>query len=456
MDKIDQISGSQRRVSDTWTGALSPPENIPSSAEVVIIGGGIIGVSTAWFLAKRGVNVVLCEKGHIAGEQSGRNWGWVRQQGRDPRELPMMIDSLNLYENLDKEIGEDVGFSRGGCLYMADTDQEVEDYHDWLKVAQQFDLDSEILDKDRLKREVVLPQETWVGALYTPSDGRAEPHKVTPAIARAAAREGAHIMSACAVRGVESEAGRVSSVVTEHGSIKTTTVLCAAGAWTSTFCRSLGISVPQLQTRGTVARTSPGKKVISGTLFCDRLGIRRRDDGGYTLANATIMEHTIKPTTFKYATKFFPLFLQEASSLKLRFNADFFKDLISPTNWDLEKISPFEKMRVLDPETKPADINNIQQNFTSVFPELSDLSIVETWSGMVEASPDVVPIIDEIDDMPGFYVATGFSGHGFGIGPGAGKAIAEMLVNDPSAINLRPFRLGRFFDGTPIRPSGSI
>ena len=80
-------------VSSTWDRSLSPPAGVPASADVVIIGGGIVGVSTAWFLAKQGVNVVLCEKGHIAGEQSGRNWGWVRQQGRDVRELPMMIES---------------------------------------------------------------------------------------------------------------------------------------------------------------------------------------------------------------------------------------------------------------------------------------------------------------------------------------------------------------------------
>ena len=96
-------------VSRTWKRPLAPPAALPAAADVVIIGGGIVGVSTAWFLARQGVQVALCEKGHVAGEQSGRNWGWVRQQGRDAREMPMIIASLNIWRGLAEAIGEDVG-----------------------------------------------------------------------------------------------------------------------------------------------------------------------------------------------------------------------------------------------------------------------------------------------------------------------------------------------------------
>ena len=103
-------------MAQTWSRPFEPPESIPVSADVVIIGGGIVGVSTAWFLTRQGVNVVLCEKGHIAGEQSGRNWGWVRQQSRDAREMPMMVESLKIWRTRADEIGEDVGFKQTGCL----------------------------------------------------------------------------------------------------------------------------------------------------------------------------------------------------------------------------------------------------------------------------------------------------------------------------------------------------
>ena len=112
--QVHRLSGDQW----TWSAATNP---IPSSADVVIVGGGIVGVSTAYFLARKGVSVALFEKGRIAGEQSGRNWGWVRQQGRSPVELPLMIQSLGIWQGLSAEVGEDLGFRQGGSLYLAET-----------------------------------------------------------------------------------------------------------------------------------------------------------------------------------------------------------------------------------------------------------------------------------------------------------------------------------------------
>ena len=142
--------------------------------------------------------------------------------------------------------------------------------------------------------------------MYTASDGRAEPHKTAPAIARGAARAGATILEGCAVRGLETSGGNVSAVVTEQGTIKASTVLCAGGAWTSTFCRSLDIALPQLRVRGTVARTAPAEELLAGNLFDKRLGIRKRADGGYTVAHGSILDHSITPSTFRYAFKFIP------------------------------------------------------------------------------------------------------------------------------------------------------
>ena len=110
---------------------------IPEKSDVVIIGGGIIGVSTAYYLAKYGVSVTLIEKGVIAGEQSSRNWGFVRQQGRDPAEIPTIMRSLGLWKGLSKELGEDIGFKQAGVFYLANTQQQVADYEDWLNYAKE-------------------------------------------------------------------------------------------------------------------------------------------------------------------------------------------------------------------------------------------------------------------------------------------------------------------------------
>ncbi|MFT5500039.1 MAG: glycine/D-amino acid oxidase-like deaminating enzyme [Woeseiaceae bacterium] len=445
-----------RVVASTWSGPLTAPPSIPTKADIVIIGGGIVGVSTAWFLARQGVNVVLCEKGHIAGEQSSRNWGWVRQQGRDPRELPMMIESMRIWRTLAEDIGEEVGFSQGGCIFAARKDSDIEGFQQWLDIARDYELDTRLFDGDELRRHVEGSSANWIGGLYTASDGRAEPHKAGPAIGRAAAREGATILTSCAVRGIESSAGTVSAVVTEHGTIRTSVVLCAAGAWTSMFCRSLGISVPQLKVRGTVARTAPARELFIGDVFDQKLGIRRRQDGGYTVAHGTILDHAITPSTFRYAFKFLPALFQEIGSLRISLGRDFIDEFTTPKRWGLDEVSPFEKTRVLNPLPNPRVVRGIRKNLDELFPALAKVGIVETWAGMVETSPDVVPMIGEVGNTAGFYIASGFSGHGFGIGPGAGKALAAMLTGADNPIDLEPFRLGRFFDGSPIKPMSAI
>lgn len=443
-------------VASTWNGPPKPAGEIPSRADIVIIGGGIVGVSTAWFLARQGVDVVLCEKGHIAGEQSGRNWGWVRVQGRDRREIPMMLESIRIWDSLEDEIGEAVGFVRGGCFFAANSARQLQSFEDWVGVAADYGIDTRLIDAAELKQRVTGAAAGWAGAMFTASDGRAEPHKATPAIARAAERRGARVISSCAVRGIETTGGTVSSVVTEHGTIKTSTVLCAAGAWTSMFCRSLDIDVPQLRVLGTVARTAPAENILNGNVFDDRLGIRRREDGGYTVAHGAILEHPVTPSSFRYLFKFMPALKQEFKIIRLSVGREFVDDWTTPRRWDLDKKSPFEKTRVLDPKPNQNVIKNIRRNLDALFPSLAATPFVESWAGMIEVSPDVVPIIDAMDSPRGFHIATGFSGHGFGIGPGAGKAVAGLLTGKDSGIELSEFRLSRFTDGSPIRPQASI
>ncbi len=444
-------------VSDTWTRPIEAPMAYPDSADVVIIGGGILGVSTAWFLAKDGVDVVLCEKGHIAGEQSSRNWGWIRKQGRDVRELPMMIESHRIWQSFEQETGEDVGYREGGCYYLGATDKSVESYESWIPTAKEFELDTRVVYGDELAKHFENISRTWSGALYTASDGRAEPHKAAPAIARVAARLGATVLTGCAVRGIETEAGKVSAVVTEHGSIRTSTVLCAAGAWTSIFCRSLGIALPQLQVKGTVVRTAPGPKILDGQSFDKKVAIRRRQDGGYTVGDGGGgLLHSVTPSTFRFAFKFLPALMQEFGTMWVTINGDFFRELATPVRWDLDGQSPFEKVRVLNPSPSRATVRRIRRNIDEVYPALAQTEIVEAWAGMIDTTPDVVPVICPEDSLPGFYIATGLSGHGFGIGPGAGKAAAGMLTGKCSGIDISPFRLSRFFDGSPLQLGPSL
>ena len=442
-------------VRKTWDRPVVAPQAIPERSDVIVIGGGIVGISTAWFLAQRGVDVVVCEKGHVAGEQSGRNWGWVRQQGRDLRELPIAMSANRIWRSLEAEIGESVGFRQGGCFFAARSEPELAAYEAWVASARDYGIDTEILGPAALTARVSGAGVRWAGAMYTASDGRAEPHLATPALARAVQRRGGKVLTGCAVRGLDLEAGRVTGVVTEHGRIRASTVLCAGGAWTSTFCRSVGIALPQLRVRGTVARTAPGPHLLDGNLFDERLGIRRREDGGYTVAPGAILDHLVTPSSFRWFSRFLPALRQDWRIVRISFGRAFIDELRMPARWDLDRPSPFESNRVLDPAPGQRALKALRRDLATVFPALAGIEFVETWAGMIESTPDIVPVIDATA-IPGFFVATGFSGHGFGIGPGAGLAIAGLLTGTDPGMDLRELRLNRFFDGSPIRPQSSI
>ncbi|MBS0562859.1 MAG: FAD-binding oxidoreductase, partial [Proteobacteria bacterium] len=177
-------------------------EAIPAATSVVVIGGGIIGTSTALFLSQKGIPVVLCEKGHIAGEQSSRNWGWCRKMCRDPRELPLIIESLRLWEGMSELSGEESGYRKTGIMYLCDTEEELARYEAWMEHARDYQLDTKILSSEEVAKLTPGAARTWAGAIYTASDGRGEPQMGAPVIAAAAQRNGAVILQNCAVRGL--------------------------------------------------------------------------------------------------------------------------------------------------------------------------------------------------------------------------------------------------------------
>ena len=207
--------------------AITWPNPHPPEADVVVIGGGVIGVCTALFLARNSKRVVLLEKGRIAGEQSSRNWGWIRQQGRDPDELPIMAEANRLWRELAGETNVDIGLKTGGVTYLAATEKALAAYADWVPYAQAHDVDSRILSSAETATLIPGMAPSYVGALYTASDMRAEPWVAVPALAGIAARAGAHIVEGCAVRALDIAAGRVAGVITEQGQIRAPEVVCA-------------------------------------------------------------------------------------------------------------------------------------------------------------------------------------------------------------------------------------
>ena len=431
-------------------------DELPDSVDVVVIGAGVIGISTAWFLAKAGVSVLVCDKGRVAGEQSSRNWGWIRQQARDPDELPIVIDSLNIWESLAAELGEDIGFSRRGVLYAAETDAELAEHEKWLATAEQHQLDTRMLSGAEVDALIEDQPGQWAGGMYTPSDARAEPWKAVPALAQALRARGGLIRESCAVRSIDVQAGQVCGVVTEQGRVTARSVVCAGGAWSSLFMSNLGISLPQLTVRATVVRTAPAPDLYAGAAAVGEVAIRRRQDGGYTVASSGTNEHYVGADSFRHFFKFLPALAASSRYLRLRFGGDLIERMRPRRRWQEDEVTPFEETRVLNPEPSARALARMRAGLEKRLPKLAELPFEEAWAGMIDVTPDVVPVMDEVADYPGLYLATGFSGHGFGIGPGAGRVMADMIMGKPAAHDLNRFRLARFSDGSKMRPGPGL
>lgn len=425
--------------------SVASDTGLPERSDVVVVGGGIAGVSTALVLAERGVSVALCEKGQIAGEQSSRNWGWCRQMGRDPAEVPLSVESLRLWEGMNARVGAETGYRRAGIVYVCDTPKDLARHERWIAQAREYQIDTRLLGRDEIASVLPGAARRWAGAVYTTSDGRAEPQKAVPAMAAAARRLGATVLTGCAVRGVETRGGQVCAVVTERGPIRCGAVVLAGGAWSRLFCGNLGIEFPQLKVLGSVLRTKPldgpPEVAVGGSDFA----FRKRLDGGYTIAYRNATEAPVAPDSLRLLPDFLPSLWSQRHELRLRLDGRFFLDeWRRPRRWRMDEVTPFERVRVLDPEPSEAILRGARENVARAFPAFADMEVAQGWAGLIDVTPDAVPVISPVDALPGFFVASGFSGHGFGIGPGAGRLMADLVTGAPPVVDPAPFRYDRF------------
>ena len=423
------------------------PTPLPARTDVVVIGGGIVGASTALYLAGKGVAVTLCEKGEIGAEQSSRNWGWVRVMGRDAREIPLSLASQRLWDDLDRLTGAETGFRRSGIVYTCDTPRDVAGYEAWVEKAREHEIQSRLLDPAALAALVPGAARKFAGALYTPNDARAEPQKAAPAIARGARTHGAAVHTQCAVRALETAGGRVSGVVTEHGRIACSSVVVAGGAWSRLFCGNSGIDFPILKTIGSVARTVPKPGGPELALGGSDFAFRKRLDGGYTIARRGAMVSELTPDHFRLFFDFLPAARAEWHELRLRLGGRFGEEWRMRKRWRADEVTPFEDVRTLDPEPSAAIIEEGRRNLAAAYPFFKDVEIAEKWGGLIDVTPDAVPVISAVGALPGLHIASGFSGHGFGIGPGAGRLMADLVTGDAPLVDPAPFRFDRFAQG---------
>lgn len=423
---------------------IESASSLPAQADVVVIGGGIIGVFAAYYLARRGVSVAVVEKGRIGAEQSSRNWGWCRQQNRDARELPMATKSLELWEQFAADTGEDTGFRRCGLLYLSNDEDEIARWTKWRDFARTAGVTTHMLSSGEASERGRLTGRAWKGGVFSPSDGTADPAKAAPAVAAALMKLGGTVQQNCAARGIEVESGRVSGVVTEAGTIKTRTVVFAGGAWASSFCRQLGIRFPQATVRQSIVRVTGVTEPLPDALHTARVSITRRSDGSYNLAISG--RGRVDPTAqlLRFSPQFLPMFAKRWRNVFPGGLEGIRAGHETLARWRLDAPTPMERMRILDPRPDATAVKQTYDRAVELLPVLGQAGIANAWAGFVDNTPDGVPGIGEVPEIPGFILAAGFSGHGFGIGPGAGHLIADLVTGDTPIFDPVPYHPSRF------------
>ncbi len=378
---------------------MKAPVRTPVRTDTIVVGGGIMGAATAFFLRKRGRSVALIERGLIGQQASGVNFGNVRRQGRFLPQLPLANRSREIWGRLGDLLGEDAEFLPSGHMRVTYTDEMTANIETYAKEARHYGLDLEILSGNILRaRFPFLGPEIRAGS-YAALDGHANPRLAAPAFGRAAARDGALVFENTEIAKVEKDGDGFRVESTDGRVFRAGQLMIAAGAWGNRLSTQFAEPVP-LETHGPqMAVTEP---VPYGLLPV--LGVSTRN-----------IEEVI--------------YLRQVKRGNIVFGGG------NRTVPDLDTRRAFVK-----PQNTLSQIRQI----TRLVPALSRLSVIRVWSGVESYLPDDIPIMGPSARVDGLYYAFGFCGHGFQLGPGVGDVMAELIATGQTSTDITPFSIARF------------
>jgi glycine/D-amino acid oxidase-like deaminating enzyme len=421
---------------------------LPDEVDVVVIGGGFIGCITALELAERGVSVVLCEKGVIAGEASGRAAGNIEYELLSPVKMELLARSMERWRALPARINADIGYQDTGLISLFNDEKHAEFSAAWLKDMQgQPGIDARMLTPDEIKDIDPNLGSGWHSALYQANGASIEPRLAAPAIAAAARSRGATLLQQCAVRAVERQAGKISSVLTEKGSIKTSNVVLAGGIWSSMIASHLGIDLPQLMIFAELASVEP---VTNGPRIAGMTPAgyyRREPDGGYML-NKAAGRIPITPAILKNIRKLMSAPTDVDQEMFPVFNLrTFLWEFKAYRQRQGDEISMFEKYRIMQPEMNDEYCTASVAEMAKYMPAFSGCRIRERYTGSLMTTMDNLGVISSVQSTPGLYIGTGML-YGLSMGPAAGEALADMITGEKPKFDISPYRYERFTDGS--------
>jgi len=418
-------------------------QQLPPATTVVIIGGGIIGLTAALTLAERNIPVVVVEKGRIAGEQSSRNLGWVRKTSRHADDIPLALAADRLWAQMPERVGAGVGYRQAGIMFIARNEAQMNMHANWLKSVEHLNLDTRLLSAREIADQVPGGRGDWLGGIFTPSDARAEPTQASSAIARAAMAKGAVILEHCAVRTLQTSAGRISGVVTERGEIRCDQVLLAGGLWSRRLLGNHGIDLPTLPLTCSVLRTQPMEGPTEIAVGAPDFSFRKHKDGGFIITQRGKLDAFLTLDHLLLGRRYLPQLKAQRDFLKISFGKYFFNDLALARRWNADSVTPFERVRVQDPAANATLNGDALRNLRAAWPVFDKAEIAQAWAGTIDVTPDSNPVIGPVAALPGLTLATGFSGHGFGTSPAAGQLAADLVSGATPLIDPAPYRFER-------------
>jgi sarcosine oxidase subunit beta len=380
------------------------------SADVVVIGGGVIGAAITYNLAVCGVEVTLVERGELASGTSGACGGSIAIQtkGAGPV-LECARFSQQLYRTLADELGQDLEHEQQGSVIVAESDDELRHIMALAAVQQAAGLDIELLDGPDARAWAPGLGPSVRAASFCAGDAEVNPFRVVLAFAEAAQQNGAQLRTHTQVTGIDVAQGRVTRVRTEHGDIGAGAVVIAAGAWTPTIGRMVGVNIPVRPRRGVVIVTEPAPFRVRGTVFSSRYLASKR----YLPDETTTVPDTESGFTGG-------LVLSQAAAGNVIFGSS--REL---AGYDVA--APIEIVEFVAREA------------LRIVPVIAQVRMIRSFAGLRPLSNDGLPIIGRVSGICGLVVATGHEGDGVALAPWTGQAVATLIVTGEPPLALRPF-----------------
>ena len=428
--------------------AVESDRELPAEADAVVIGGGFLGCITALNLAERGVSVVLCEKGVVAGEASGRAAGLVEYELLSPVKMELIARSIELWRAMPERVNGDIGYSGPGLISLYQEEEQAEFAAAWLKDMQgQPGVDARMITEREISALDGGLGSGWHSALHQTNGAAIEPRLAAPAIARAARAKGARLLQSCAVRSIERQGGAVAGVITEKGSIKTANVIIAGGVWSSMLAAHLGLELPQVMIFAEQCSIEPvaGGPAIAGMTPAGYY--RREPDGGYMLdaaAGRIPITMSIVKNIRKLMTAPTDVDQDMVPVMNLR---TFFWDLRANRKRREDRVSVFEENRILQPEPISRITDQTVAGMQEYIPAFAGCKVREVYTGSLMSTIDNLGVISPVGSIPGLFIGAGML-YGLTMSAAAGEALADMVTGEAPKFAISPFRYERFVDGS--------